>query len=103
MTQAAGPSYIIIQGITQNGRKFRPSDWAERLAGLLANMDQRQRMVYSVLLLPLNYGGVKSVAMDITLEQQSPNLFHQVLAFASSNQLTVIFPQHQEMPQANVA
>ncbi|HZF85116.1 MAG TPA: DUF3579 domain-containing protein, partial [Burkholderiaceae bacterium] len=26
---------IFIQGITSTGRTFRPSDWAERLAGVM--------------------------------------------------------------------
>jgi hypothetical protein len=27
---------LFIQGITQDGRTFRPSDWAERLAGVMS-------------------------------------------------------------------
>ena len=29
-------SEIFIQGLTHAGRTFRPSDWAERLAGVMA-------------------------------------------------------------------
>ena len=32
------PYEIIIQGITSEGRTFRPSDWAERLSGILASL-----------------------------------------------------------------
>ena len=28
---------VFIQGITQDGRTFRPSDWAERLAGVMSS------------------------------------------------------------------
>ena len=28
---------IFIQGITSDGRTFRPSDWAERLAGVMCS------------------------------------------------------------------
>ena len=27
---------LFIQGITKDGRTFRPSDWAERLAGVMS-------------------------------------------------------------------
>jgi hypothetical protein len=27
---------VFIQGITRGGRTFRPSDWAERLAGVMS-------------------------------------------------------------------
>jgi len=27
---------VFIQGITHDGRTFRPSDWAERLAGVMS-------------------------------------------------------------------
>ena len=28
--------YFVIYGVTESGSTFRPSDWAERLAGVLA-------------------------------------------------------------------
>ncbi|MBA5828277.1 DUF3579 domain-containing protein, partial [Escherichia coli] len=30
------PTEFFIQGITKDGKKFRPSDWSERLAGVMA-------------------------------------------------------------------
>lgn len=36
MTVAPPPREVFIQGITQDGRSFRPSDWAERLAGAMS-------------------------------------------------------------------
>ena len=30
------PRQVFIQGITRDGRPFRPSDWAERLASIVA-------------------------------------------------------------------
>ena len=35
------PYEIVIQGVTSEGRTFRPSDWAERLAGILASFDDQ--------------------------------------------------------------
>ena len=30
------PTEFFIQGITSKGKKFRPSDWSERLAGVMS-------------------------------------------------------------------
>ena len=38
------PYEIIIQGITSEGRTFRPSDWAERLSGILASFGSDKKM-----------------------------------------------------------
>ena len=35
MSAAARPRQIFIQGVTLEGKTFRPSDWAERLAGAI--------------------------------------------------------------------
>ena len=40
---------IIIEGVTPEGREFRPSDWAERMSGRLASF-RNQRIIYSPLL-----------------------------------------------------
>ena len=29
---------VIILGVTQSGQTFRPSDWAERLAGVMSSI-----------------------------------------------------------------
>ena len=31
------PLEVFIQGITHEGKTFRPSDWAERLAGVMSS------------------------------------------------------------------
>ncbi len=36
MTEQPKPREVFIQGITTDGRTFRPSDWAERLAGAMS-------------------------------------------------------------------
>ena len=34
---------VLIQGITRDGRTFRPSDWAERLAGVMSTFPAGRR------------------------------------------------------------
>ena len=46
---------VFIQGITQNGRTFRPSDWAERLAaGPPLALQMSKRMLNSGLQMSLS-------------------------------------------------
>ena len=40
---------IIIEGVTTQGKEFRPSDWAERMSGALASF-KNSRIHYSPLL-----------------------------------------------------
>ncbi|MFM7705813.1 MAG: DUF3579 domain-containing protein, partial [Rubrivivax sp.] len=35
--RARRPRLVVIQGLTRDGRTFRPSDWAERLAGAMSS------------------------------------------------------------------
>src|SRR5260221_13551131 len=38
---------FVIQGVTQDGKPFRPSDWAERLCGGMSAFGGGHRMQYS--------------------------------------------------------
>ncbi|GAA4365598.1 DUF3579 domain-containing protein [Kangiella marina] len=78
----------IILGITESGKKFRPSDWAERMCGNLCTFRNR-RIIYSPLLRPGVYEGVKSVIMSNQLSIQHPNMFKELLEFAKTNKLVV--------------
>ena len=53
---------IIIEGVTENGRKFRPSDWAERMSGALSYFGRDHRIQYSPMLQPLTVNGIKCVS-----------------------------------------
>lgn len=77
---------FIIKGITLNGDKFRPSDWAERMCGNLCTFRNR-RMMYSPLLRPAVIDGYKCVIINAALEDSKPDLFKQLMEFAQKNQL----------------
>lgn len=78
----------IIQGITNDGRKFRPSDWAERMSGALSSFGGG-RIHYSTMLRPIAYNGVKAVVLDPKLEEREPELFAYIMDFARSNNLRI--------------
>ena len=37
----------VIRGVTEDGRKLRPSDWIERISSTLASFGSDQRLQYS--------------------------------------------------------
>lgn len=83
-------SSIIIEGVTQDGRKFRPSDWAERMSGMLATFGKDHRIHYSPLLRPVSVNGTKCVVIDPALRADNRPLFDQLMAFAKLNNLKVV-------------
>lgn len=80
---------IVIEGVLPNGERFRPSDWAERLAGRLASF-RHSRMIYSPLIYPCLSNGNKSLFIDTKLSETNPNFYNYILEFASLNNLKVI-------------
>lgn len=79
---------IIIEGITESGETFRPSDWAERMSGQLSTFRKR-RMQYSPLLQPSVKDGRKCVLLDPKLKESNPILYQSILDFAHKNQLKI--------------
>lgn len=80
---------IIIEGQTHAGRKFRPSDWAERMSGSLSTFGRDHRIRYSPLLQPLTIDGVKCVAIDPKMQEQFPEMYSYIMGWASGNDLVV--------------
>lgn len=78
----------IIEGVTEEGRKFRPSDWIDRIASMGASYSHR-RLVYSDLLHPELYKGQKCLIIDTELEIKDPGMFRYVMNFVQSNSLRV--------------
>lgn len=83
---------IIIQGVTLGGRAFRPSDWAERLCGIMSTFGGDQQMRYSPFVRPMMLDGVRCVLVEATLSQAEPRAYRFLLDFARDNDLTVIDP-----------
>ena len=77
---------IIIEGITEEGKKFRPSDWAERVSGNLSTV-KKNRIQYSPMLQPSVKDGNKCVMLDPELKETNPELYKYLLDFAKKNKL----------------
>jgi len=78
---------LVIQGVTLDGKPFRPSDWAERLCGVMAAFGGDHRMQYSPYVHPVTAAGVRCVVVDVRLEELEPMAYRFLLSFARDNEL----------------
>jgi Protein of unknown function (DUF3579) len=85
-------THIIIQGVTLRGRAFRPSDWAERLCGIMSTFGGDQQMRYSPFVRPMMLDGVRCVLVESALSAAEPRAYRFLLDFARDNELSVIDP-----------
>jgi hypothetical protein len=86
---------IVIEGITKDGKKFRPSDWAERICGSLSSY-RNHRFYYSRELRPSHKNGNKCVVMDLHLKESHPELYKQIIDFVKSNHLKMYHEGNHE-------
>ncbi len=85
---------VFIQGITQDGRTFRPSDWAERLAGVMSSFrpggaSPGSHLSYSPWCVPTVINEIKCVIVHSDLRAHEPMAWDFVLNFAKDNDLQV--------------
>lgn len=88
------PYEVFIQGITHAGRTFRPSDWAERLAGVMSQFRpggarRGSHLSYSPWCIPTVINGVKCVVVNSELRNHEPMAWDFVMNFAKDNDLQV--------------
>lgn len=89
MTIPESAPFVII-GLTIEGKRFRPSDWAERLCGVMSAFGAERRMKYSPYVGPGEYGGEKAVFVDGRLNEIEPMIYRFVLNFAQDNDLQIV-------------
>ena len=95
MTSPA-PREFFIQGVTRDGATFRPSDWAERLAGAMSCFRPEgvkggigAYIGYSPYCVPRLINSVKCVIVNEALRGVEPMAWDFVMDFARDNQLVV--------------
>ncbi len=88
MTENKRPAKIIIEGVTEEGKTFRPSDWAERIGGSLSTF-KNHRIYYSPMLRPSYRRGNRCVVLDPELKDSNPELYEYILNFAKQNKLKI--------------
>jgi hypothetical protein len=96
MSDPTTPRELLIKGVTQNGRDFRPSDWAERLCGVLAAYrpgyvaTRGPVFGYSPYVQPTLVAGVRCVIVDSRLRDLEPRAWDFVVGFARDNELVTM-------------
>lgn len=88
------PRRLLILGTTLQGRPFRPSDWAERLAGAMSSFrpggtGKGAHIGYSPYCVPQVIDGVKAVLVNEALREIEPMAWDFVMNFARDNELQV--------------
>lgn len=80
---------VVIHGIREDGKKFRPSDWIERLSATLASFGADQRLSYARSAKPCVIDGEKCLVVEAELAQTNPEAYDFIIDFARSNQLRI--------------
>lgn len=88
MPHFVAENFVII-GVTQAGKKFRPSDWAERLCGVMSAFGSERRMTYSPYVQPGDRQGDKCVFVDGRIHDVEPMAYTFLVNFARDNDLKV--------------
>ncbi len=76
----------LIEGTMQNGGTLRPSDWVERVSGVMAKFGADHRLRYGAVR-PCFLKGKKCLLVQKTLEHDDPAAFEYVSAFVRANGL----------------
>ena len=85
---------LFILGLTHQGKTFRPSDWAERLAGVMSQFrpggpQPGSHLGYSPWCVPTSIGQVKCVIIHRDLREYDVMAWDFCLNFAKDNELQV--------------
>lgn len=94
---SSNPKQFLIEGVTREGKVFRPSDWAERLCGVMSSFRPAgyrsvtgRPLQYSPYVHPVMVGQVKCVAVDERLNDIEPMAMEFVRNFARDNDLPFV-------------
>jgi Protein of unknown function (DUF3579) len=85
---------FVILGVTRDGRMFRPTDWAERLAGVMSQFRpggprHGGHLGYSPWCIPSLRGEVRCVVIHRDLRDHDVLAWDFVVGFARDNNLQV--------------
>ncbi|HSD44598.1 MAG TPA: DUF3579 domain-containing protein [Burkholderiales bacterium] len=80
---------FVIVGRTRAGERFRPSDWAERLCGVMAQFGAAGPLRYSPYVYPVIVSGEKCGVVDARGAELEPLAYRFLAGFARDNDLVV--------------
>ena len=80
---------VVIRSIREDGQRFRPSDWVDRISSSVASFGPDRRLRYTSLVHPKIINGEKCLIVKGALADTRPGAYHYILDFARSNRLKV--------------
>lgn len=89
---------LIIQGISEDNKRFRPSDWVERISASLAVFGRDNKLRYSNFVQPCIIGDLKCLVVSTALAEANPHAYDFIMGFARANRLKIV-QDRREMPQ----
>ena len=86
---------VFIQGLTHDGKTFRPSDWADRLCGVMSHFrpggpQPGSHLTYSPWCVPTVVNGLKCVVVNSALREAEPMAWDFAINFAKDNNLQIV-------------
>ncbi len=92
------PEEIIIQSLTREGNRFRPSDWVDRICSSYATFGEDRKLRYSPYLKPEIMDGIRCLCVNMQLKIANPDGFEELMQFAEENQLNILDSQGESIP-----
>jgi hypothetical protein len=87
---ASNSPYLIIKGVTESGTRFRPSDWAQRLACVAGSRHQDGRFRLHPKVRVAVIDGTSALLIDESLSQSEPHLYGFICKFGRENGLLIL-------------
>ena len=83
--------YYLMLGETMEGRKFRPSDWADRLFGACGSYarDANLKQTLSENICMVERDGRKGIVFSEVLAELEPQMYHFLVKFGENNRLRI--------------
>ena len=78
---------LVIESVREDGKKFRPSDWIERISANMGTFGPDHRLHYAESVKPAVVNGEKCLIVDPSLESDNPAAYNYIMGFAQANTL----------------
>jgi len=80
---------LIIQGVTEDGKKLRPSDWIERICSSMSAFEEERCLRLAKNIQPCIVDGEKCLVLARNLQTKNPQAYEFVMSFANINKLII--------------
>lgn len=78
---------VVIHSTRENGERFRPSDWVDRISATVASFGPDRRLRYAAQVHPKVINGERCLVVNGALADSRPGVYQYILDFARSNHL----------------